>query len=86
MAFWDIGGIFSGVSSLWGAIFGSKKQTEQDTSREKTTAQQALVEEARSTIRRTDFFTVFVEGINRLVRPTFSYGTVAFFVWACADR
>ena len=69
MAIWDIGGIFDGVGRLWGAIFGSKSQTEQDVSREKTTAQQALVEEARSTARRTDFFTVFVEGLNRLIRP-----------------
>lgn len=85
MAFWDIGGIISGVGKLWGSIFGSKETTEKNTSREKTTAQEALIEEARSSGRRTDFFTVFVEGINRLVRPTFSYGTIAFFVWAVVD-
>lgn len=81
----SIAGIFNGAGRLWGSIFGSKETTEKNISREKTTAQEALVEEARSTMRRTDFFTVFVEGINRLVRPTFSYGTVAFFVWAVYD-
>lgn len=85
MAFWDIGGIIGGIGKLWGSIFGSKETTEKNTSREKTTAQEALIEEARSSTRRTDFFTVFVEGMNRLVRPTFSYGTVAFFVWAVID-
>lgn len=81
----SIAGIFNGAGRLWGAIFGSKETTEKNISREKTTAQEALVEEARSSMRRTDFFTVFVEGINRLVRPTFSYGTAAFFVWAVYD-
>jgi hypothetical protein len=81
----SIAGIFNGAGRLWGSIFGSKETTEKNISREKTTAQEALVEEARSTMRRTDFFTVFVEGVNRLVRPTFSYGTVAFFVWAVYD-
>jgi len=85
MALWDIGGIIGGIGKLWGSIFGSKETTEKNTSREKTTAQEALIEEARSSVRRTDFFTVFVEGINRLVRPTFSYGTIAFFVWAVVD-
>jgi hypothetical protein len=85
MAIWDIGGIIGGIGKLWGSIFGSKETTEKNTSREKTTAQEALIEEAKSSVRRTDFFTVFVEGINRLVRPTFSYGTVAFFVWAVVD-
>lgn len=81
----SIAGIFNGAGRLWGAIFGSKETTEKNISREKTTAQEALVEEARSSMRRTDFFTVFVEGMNRLVRPTFSYGTAAFFVWAVYD-
>jgi hypothetical protein len=85
MALWDIGGIIGGIGKLWGSIFGSEETTEKNTSREKTTAQEAMIEEARSTVRRTDFFTVFVEGINRLVRPTFSYGTIAFFVWAVVD-
>ena len=81
----SISGIFNGAGRLWGAIFGSKETTEKNISREKTTAQEALVEEARSSMRRTDFFTVFVEGMNRLVRPTFSYGTIAFFTWAVYD-
>lgn len=81
----SIAGIFNGAGRLWGSIFGSKETTEKNISREKTTAQEALVEEARSSMRRTDFFTVFVEGMNRLVRPTFSYGTAAFFVWAVYD-
>lgn len=85
MAIWDIGGIIGGLGKLWGSIFGSRETTEKNVSREKTTAQEALIEEARSSVRRTDFFTVFVEGMNRLVRPTFSYGTVAFFVWAVID-
>lgn len=85
MAFWDIGGIISGVGRLWGSIFGSKETTEKDISREKTTAQQIAIAEAMASSRRTDFFTAFVDGMNRLVRPTFSYGTIAFFVWAVVD-
>ena len=85
MAFWDIGGIISGVSHLWGSIFGSKETTEKDTSKEKTMAQQIAVADAMGSARRTDFFSAFVDGINRLVRPTFSYGVIAYFVWAVWD-
>lgn len=31
------------------------------------------------------FFNVFVDGINRLVRPIFSFGVMGFFVWAAVD-
>jgi len=85
MAFWDIGGIISGVGKLWGSIFGSKETTEKDTSKEKTMAQQIAVADAMGSARRTDFFTAFVDGINRLVRPTFSYGMIAYFAWAVFD-
>jgi hypothetical protein len=85
MAFWDIGGIISGVGRLWGSIFGSKETTEKDMSKEVTTAQQIAVAEAMGAARRTDFFTAFVDGLNRLIRPTFSYGVIAYFVWATVD-
>lgn len=85
MAFWDIGGIISGVGKLWGSIFGSKETTEKNTSKEKTMAQQIAVADAMGSARRTDFFTAFVDGINRLVRPTFSYGVIAYFAWATFD-
>jgi hypothetical protein len=85
MAFWDIGGIISGVGRLWGSIFGSKETTEKDTSKEKTMAQQIAIADAMGAARRTDFFTAFVDGLNRLVRPTFSYGVIAYFVWATVD-
>jgi len=85
MAFWDIGGIISGVGKLWGSIFGSKETTEKDVSKEKTMAQQIAVAEAMGAARRTDFFTAFVDGLNRLIRPVFSYGVIAYFVWAVYD-
>lgn len=85
MAFWDIGAIFSGASRLWGSIFGSKETTEKDKSKEITMAQQIAVADAMGSARRTDFFTAFVDGINRLVRPTFSYGVIAYFAWATFD-
>jgi hypothetical protein len=85
MAFWDIGGIIGGVGRLWGTIFGSKETTEKNISREKTTAQQIAIADAVGSSRRTDPFSAFVDGINRLVRPTFSYGTIAFFVWVVYD-
>lgn len=85
MAFWDIGGIISGVGKLWGSIFGSKETTEKDVSKEKTMAQQIAVADAMGAARRTDFFTAFVDGLNRLIRPIFSYGVVAYFVWAVYD-
>lgn len=34
---------------------------------------------------RTHGWNAFVDGVNRLVRPLFTFGTIGLFVWASAD-
>lgn len=81
----SIGSVFSGIGGLVGRIFGSKEQREKNTSQEVQLSKEALIAEFQSSASRKDFFTVFVDGLNRLVRPTFSYGVIAFFVWVVID-
>lgn len=45
--------------------------------------QKAYAKEFRETGRT--WFDVFVDGINRLCRPTFTFGTLAWFVYAVID-
>lgn len=81
----SISGIFKGIGGLVGRIFGSKEQRDKDSSQEIQLSKEIMLAEYQASANRRDFFTVFVDGLNRLVRPTFSYGTIAFFVWAVFD-
>ena len=81
----SISGIFKGIGGIVGRIFGSKEQRDKDSSQEIQLSKEIMLAEYQASANRRDFFTVFVDGLNRLVRPTFSYGTIAFFVWAVFD-
>lgn len=81
----SISGIFKGIGGIVGRIFGSKEQRDKDSSQEIQLSKEIMLAEYQASANRKDFFTVFVDGLNRLVRPTFSYGTIAFFVWAVFD-
>lgn len=81
----SISGIFRGIGGIVGRIFGSKEQRDRDTSEEVQLSKEIMLAEYRASANRKDFLTVFVDGLNRLVRPTFSYGTIAFFVWVVLD-
>lgn len=87
-----LSGLVNGIGGIIGRIFGSKENREKiegqlkhDVSSEFQINQEAIIAELKASARRTDFFTVFVDGINRLVRPIYSYGVVAFFVWVVVD-
>lgn len=80
-----ISGIFRGIGGIVGRVFGSKEQRDKDASEEIQLSKEIMLEEYRASANRKDFFTVFVDGLNRLVRPTFSYATIAFFVWVVID-
>jgi hypothetical protein len=83
--FSSIAGVFRGIGGIVGRVFGSKEQRDKDSSEEIQLSKEIMIEEYRASANRKDFFTVFVDGLNRLVRPTFSYSTIAFFVWAVVD-
>jgi hypothetical protein len=80
-----ISGIFRGIGGVVGKIFGSKEQRDKDASEEVQLSKEIMLAEYRASANRRDFFTVFVDGLNRLVRPTFSYGIIAFFAWVVVD-
>ena len=48
-------------------------------------AKESQIVEAQGASRRIGFFSNFVDGMNRLVRPIFSYGAIGYFVWAIVD-
>lgn len=81
----SISDLFSGVGNIVGKIFGSKEQREKDSSAEIQLSKQTVIAELQASSNRKDFFTVFVDGLNRLVRPTFSYGVIGFFAWVVID-
>jgi hypothetical protein len=78
------GSLLSGIGGLAKIFVGDKSEREAAIAEEVKAVQEAYAAEMTSP-ERTSPFGQFVDGVNRLVRPSFTYGTVALFVWAAKD-
>lgn len=72
------------ITGVGGMIFGNKEQRDQQSSTELLAAQAGYQSEFAAPEKKS-IFGQFVDGINRLVRPFFTFGTVALFIWCVVD-
>jgi len=89
------GALASGINTIITSIWGSKlqrdtasaalaAQTETAMSAEQQAVQASYAAEMAAPEKK-EWFNIFVDGMNRLVRPIFTYGTIALFVYCVAD-
>lgn len=77
-----IGGIFGGVDKVAKTFVGSKQERDQQAHDEFSQVQNSYQAEYTNT---GGLFNSLVDGINRLVRPLFTFGTAYMFIWAVVD-
>ena len=79
-----LGSILGGANSLAKTVFGDKAAKEAAIHQEQMELQKGYQAEFLAPEKR-GWFNQLVDGANRLVRPLFTYGIVALFIWACVD-
>jgi hypothetical protein len=77
-------GILGQVGDIFKVFFGSKEERDAAIAEEMKAVQDAYKAELLAP-QKIGFWGQFVDGINRLVRPLFTYGIVALFMWAAID-
>lgn len=75
-----IGGL---LDKLLGRFFADKNVVESNANSEQTSFRSQVATEAA--IAPTNRWNSFVTGLNRLVRPFYTFGVGGLFVWACWD-
>lgn len=79
-----IGTILQAASGIIGKIFGNKEEKEKHLHSEIESIQEGYQAEFLAPEKQS-LFNIFVDGANRLVRPTCTYGIIALFIWAVVD-
>ena len=79
-----LGSILGGANNLAKTVFGDKAAKEAAIHEEQMQIQKGYQAEFLAP-EKHGWFNQLVDGANRLVRPLFTYGIVALFVWACVD-
>jgi hypothetical protein len=77
-------GLLGKVGDLAKIFVGSKSERDQAIATEMAAIQEAYKAELLAP-ERIGYWAAFVDGLNRLVRPSFTFGIVALFVWAALD-
>lgn len=77
-------GLLSGANGIVKTIWGSKEARDKDNAAEQKQVVDAYTAEFRQVTNRT-YFDSFVDGMNRLVRPSCTFGCVGLIVWAGID-
>lgn len=72
------------VRSVGGMIFGDREARDRHSHDEIMSVQAGYQAEFLAPEKRS-WFGQFVDGMNRLVRPFFTYGTVGIFIWCVVD-
>jgi hypothetical protein len=72
------------VTGIGGMIFGNKQQEDQQAAQELLAVTQGYNAEFAAK-EKDSIFDEIVDGCNRLVRPFFTFGTIALFVWCVWD-
>jgi hypothetical protein len=78
------GSLLSGASSLAKIFVGDKSERDAAIAEEVKAVQEAYQAEMMAP-ERLSVFAQFVDAANRLVRPSFTYGIIALFIWAAKD-
>jgi hypothetical protein len=78
------GGLLGGVNTLAKTVFGDRSARDEQYSSEQTAIQQGYQAEFLAPEKK-GIFNQLVDGLNRLVRPFFTFGTIALFIWAAVD-
>lgn len=79
-----LGSILGGANNLAKTVFGDKAAKEAAIHEEQMQIQKGYQAEFLAP-EKHGWFNQLVDGANRLVRPLFTYGIVALFIWACVD-
>ena len=79
-----LGSILGSANSLAKTVFGDKAAKEAAIHQEQMELQKGYQAEFLAPEKK-GWFNQLVDGANRLVRPLFTYGIVALFIWACVD-
>lgn len=77
-----IGSILGGADKIARTFVGSKQERDQQSHTEFQTVQMSYQAEYTN---NGGVFNALVDGINRLVRPLFTFGTIGLFVWAVVE-
>lgn len=80
---WLLGGGLNAINGILGRFFPDKDAKEQNAHDEQVAFRHQVAAEAANA--PTGKFNSFVDGVNRLVRPFFTYGIVGLFIWAVCD-
>lgn len=74
--------IITGGNNVVKTLVGSKQERDKQSHDEFTQVQNSYQSEYTNT---GGFFNSLVDGINRLVRPIYTFGTISLFIWAVRD-
>lgn len=66
-------------------VLNNKDQVEDNRHKETVAFEERVSAEAMASAGRTTWWDSFVDGLNRLVRPLFTFGTAGLFAWAIMD-
>jgi hypothetical protein len=80
----SISGILGSVGDVAKVFVGSKQERDKAIAEEMKALQESYKAELL-TPERIGYWASFVDGLNRLVRPFFTFGTIALFIWAVVD-
>ena len=78
------GGLLGSVGDLWTKIFGDKGAMQAAAADDMAALRVQYAAEATGP-ERLGLWNSMVDGLNRLVRPLFTFGTLALFIWAVRD-
>lgn len=74
------GGLLGGVKDIVTAVGGNQQERDQQAAADQAALRQQFAAEFTSAERKGRWNS-FVDGMNRLVRPLFTFGTVSLFGW-----
>ena len=74
--------LLGGVGSLWGTVFGSKAQRDRHDADAKAAASSQFAAEFGHS---RNWFDSLIDGLNRLPRPVFAFGTIYLFIMCWND-
>ncbi|HYE49432.1 MAG TPA: 3TM-type holin [Azospirillaceae bacterium] len=80
-----LGGGVQAIGDTVAKFTGDKVQQEGNRHEEVMAFEDRVTAETMAGYQRTSWWDSFVDGINRLVRPVFTFGTAGLFVWAAYD-
>ena len=78
------GGLLGSIGDLWTKIFGDKGALQQAAADDMSALRTQFAAEFAGP-ERLGAWNSLVDGMNRLVRPLFTFGTLALFIWAVRD-